>query len=45
MTGIKIRLPKGQTVSKDGKIVAKPYALNRPAAYAKRTKKTWRAAK
>lgn len=45
MTGHRIKLPKGVTVSKDGKVVKKPYALNRPAQHAKANKKTWKAAK
>lgn len=44
MTGHRIKLPKGVTI-KDGKVVKKPYALNRPAQHAKANKKTWKAAK
>lgn len=44
-TGRRIKLPKGMTVSKDGKVIKRPIVLSRPAEYARRKKRTWRAAK
>ena len=44
-TGIRIKLPKSKTVTKDGKIAAKTVTLSRPAEYARKTRKSWRAAK
>lgn len=43
-SGIKIKLGKGQYI-KDGKIVSRPVKLSPPAAYAAKTKRTWKAAK
>lgn len=46
MTGIRISLPNGQwRVDKDGKLVRVEKRLPPPAEYAKRNKKTWKAAK
>lgn len=45
MTGHRIKLPKGSVVTKDGKVVKRPYGLSRPAQYAKAKKRTWRKAK
>ena len=46
MTGIRIKLPKGQWhVGKDGKLQRVERRLPPPAQYAKANKKRWKAAK
>jgi hypothetical protein len=40
-SGHKIKLGKGSKI-KDGKVIATPYRLSKPAAYAKKTKKTYK---
>lgn len=45
MTGHVIKLGKGVRIDKSGKVVKSQPRLSRPAEYARRTKKTWRAAK